>query len=423
MTEPAGRRTPATPGSGGRPQPAARATRRPFRCLLRLPAAAALFLALAACAGTDGPRRGAFPDYRLPEPAAMPEPIAQRPGRGALILHGGGYAARPTLDRIVARAGLAPALCVIDTASEGDGESGRFFRGYEALKLRAITIDGTNADAPATIEALRGCSAYFFGGGDPQRLSEAFRPGGRESAALATIRERFERRGATVAGSSAGAMIAGPVTLCECGQSSSIAALLQGTLFQAPGFDLVHGVLVDAHFFARGLLGRHLYALARNGVRIGVGIDEETAVIVPGDGDGDGALWEVVGSRAVAVIEAPPDASTDALHGFTLSLLSPGDRFDPLRGTFVVAPERRPMHIDASEARAQPIAASDIFASNRIPELLIRLVRGPATEAVGTAAHRSIRVTFRETDTTEAYFDGTNYSILRVSAGIERGGV
>src|SRR5690606_18389706 len=323
VTEPAGRRTPATPGSGGRPQPAARATRRPFRCLLRLPAAAALFLALAACAGTDGPRRGAFPDYRLPEPAAMPEPIAQRPGRGTLILHGGGYAARPTLDRIVARAGFAPALCVIDTASEGSGESGRFFRGYEALKLRAITIDGTNADAPATIEALRGCSAYFFGGGDPQRLSEAFRPGGRESAALATIRERFERRGATVAGSSAGAMIAGPVTLCECGQSSSIAALLQGTLFQAPGFDFVDGVLVDAHFFARGLLGRHLYALARNGVRIGVGIDEETAVIVPGDGDGDGALWEVVGSRAVAVIEAPPDASTDALHGFTLSLLSP----------------------------------------------------------------------------------------------------
>ena len=56
------------------------------------------------------------------------------------------------------------------------------------------------------VAALRDCTGFFFGGGAPQRLSETFRPRGHDTPALAAIRERFERHGAVVAGSSAGAM-------------------------------------------------------------------------------------------------------------------------------------------------------------------------------------------------------------------------
>ena len=135
-------------------------------------------------------------------------------------------------------------------------------------------------------------------------------------------------------------MVAGPVTLCECGAKSSVLAVTRGELFKAPGFDLLRDrVLVDAHFFARGLLGRHMFALARDRIPVGVGIDEDTAVLVPGNG----RPWMVLAGRKVALVKTPPDARMDQLHGFGFSELFPGDQFDPLTGRITVASSRHKM--------------------------------------------------------------------------------
>jgi cyanophycinase len=387
------------------------------RRLLRAGPSLLLALLLGACAGPEGGQTGTFPDYRLPslQPTVAIPPIPQEPGRGTLVLDGGGYSDPAILSRIVAEAGVDPTLCLIDTAFEGGVDLRRFFRGYEGVELRAVEIDGANADSPALADLLRSCSGYFFGGGNPQRLSTALRPDGRDSRALGAIRETFETEGAALSGASAGAMIVGPITLCECGAGSSMAALTYGQLFQAPGFELVDGVLVDAHFFTRGLLGRHLYALARNGIPIGVGIDEETAVVVPSD---DG-LWEVIGRGAVAVIERPVTAAVNDLRDFTISVLSPGDRFDPYRGTFALAPDRRPVVPDGA-GKTGPVTTDDIFAVNRVLSLLTRLAESPATEAIGTSPNGLMRVTFRETEETEVYTDGSGFSILHVAVSIDR---
>ena len=375
-----------------------------------------LALLLGACTTPEGGQTGAFPDYELPSlrPAIAVTPIPQRPGRGTLVLDGGGYSNPATLSRIGAEAGLDPMLCLIDTALADGVDLRRLFRGYDGLRLRPVDIDATNADTPEAAELLRSCNGFFFGGGDPLRLSTALRPDGRESRALTAIRETFETTGAVLSGASAGAMIVGPITLCECGAGSSMSALKHGNLFQAPGFGLVDGVLVDAHFFARGLLGRHLFALARNAIPIGVGIDEETAVVVPGDDD---SLWEVIGRRAVAVIERPVTAVGD-LRGFTISVLSPGDRFDPYRGTFALSPDKRPAIATGGETG--PITTDDIFAANRVLDILIRLAESPATEAMGTSLDGSVRLTFHETDATEIYTDGSRFSILGITVNVDR---
>jgi cyanophycinase-like exopeptidase len=311
--------------------------------MLRWPLlAAALLLGACATENSSGGARvinasTAFYEVPAPSNGAAVEPVAQHAGRGALILHGGGVITEDVTRLIVAYSGPEPTLCLIDTADPGKGEIYRLFDHYSGVHLRVFDLGPRDVALPDVVKSLGDCTGYFFGGGAPQRLSETFRPGGRDSLALAAIRTRFEQHGAVISGSSAGAMIAGPLTLCECGEHSSVQAVHQHELFKAPGFALLQApVLVDAHFFARGLLGRHMFALARDDLPVGVGIDEGAAVLVPGDG----GPWQVVAGPRVAILRTPAGASVANLHDFGFSVLSPGDRFDPVTGKVLVAPGR-----------------------------------------------------------------------------------
>lgn len=333
------------------------------------------------------------------------EPAARRPGRGLLLLHGGGTLSREDFRPFVAAAGADPLLCLIDTATEGDGKPYRLFEGFAGVRLRVFDLDAADARRTDIAAALARCDAYYFHGGDPKLLADTFRPGGRDAPALAAIRRRFAS-GAPVSGTSAGAMIVGPVTLCECGATSSVMALAEGKLFQAPGFALIDDVLIDAHFLARGLLGRHLVALARNRVPLGVGIDEGTAVLVPESGP-----WQVIGRGGVAVVTLARRGGSE----FDLSLLWPGDRFDPLRRTFEMAPSR---HRQPIRRHGTPIRAANIFEPGRIGKVAQELAQGDAPEAVGFAAG-GIRVTFRKTAETKAYSDGARTSALHLAVEVE----
>ena len=305
-------------------------------------------LLIAACAGDKSSIRvidASTAVYEVPSKpdGAAVKPIAQRNGRGSLILHGGGTFRHEIAADIIAPAGSDPRLCLIDTADDGQGQIYRLFDDFRGVRLAVLDLKPNDAGRPDVVAALRTCTGFFFGGGAPQRLSETFRPRGRDTPALAAIRERFEKYGAVVAGSSAGAMVVGPVTLCECGAKSSILAVTHGELFKAPGFDLLNRpVLIDAHFFTRGLLGRHMFALARDRIPVGVGIDEDTAVLVPGDG----SPWVVLAGKSVAIVRKPDDARMDSLHQFGISILSPGDRFEPTTNEIRVAAKRQRLSPD-----------------------------------------------------------------------------
>jgi len=265
-------------------------------------------------------------------------PLPRSAGRGELILHGGGVLTNDVAEAIVAHAGPDPRLCLIETFEPGRGDLARFFRRYAGVALTELYLDDENIANPAVLAALEDCTAHFFGGGDPKQLSMILRPQGQDTPALAVIRRRFDEDGVLVAGSSAGAMIVGPITLCECAANSSVQAVLNGKLFKAPGFEfLSQPVLVDAHFFTRGLMGRHLFALARDRLPVGVGIDEDGAVLV----SGDQKTWRVIGDRRVALLFTPPDIAPGKLENFGLALLAPGDEFDPATRTILLPDGRQ----------------------------------------------------------------------------------
>jgi cyanophycinase len=104
-----------------------------------------------------------------------------------------------------------------------------------------------------------------------------------------------------------------------------------GDLHMAPGFGLIRDVIIDQHFAERGRIGRLLGAVAQNPRVLGIGIDEDTAIVVRG------ANFTVMGSGAVYVVdgagvthsniaEAEPERAL-SLHDVRMHVLSAGDQF------------------------------------------------------------------------------------------------
>ena len=70
------------------------------------------------------------------------------------------------------------------------------------------------------------------------------------------------------------------------------------TLKMAPGMGLLEGVIIDQHFNQRGRIGRLLAAVAQNPNVLGIGIDEDTAMIVNKELE-----FSVEGSGVVTIVD------------------------------------------------------------------------------------------------------------------------
>ena len=71
------------------------------------------------------------------------------------------------------------------------------------------------------------------------------------------------------------------------------------------GFGLLQDVIVDQHFSQRGRMGRLLAVFAANPGLLGIGLDEDTAVLIDREG-----ILEVLGSNMVTIVDGR-DATSD----------------------------------------------------------------------------------------------------------------
>ena len=270
--------------------------------------------------------------------------------------------------------------------------------------------------------AIRGCDGYFFTGGDQRRITEAFLKDGVDTPALTALRERFAA-GAPVAGTSAGLaalsdpMISGGV---------SVDTLLSGpdpvTIEPGLGFT---DVLLDQHSVERGRFGRLLGALFETNAALGVGVSEDTAVVIPETGP-----WRVVGAGYVVVLEVPAGSTLEAPEGVAMSLVSSGDTFDPVTGTFSIFAGRSAEEV-GTYYDPGTIFAVDIFGPEVVSGVLERLIDSPETQASGLGFLGSgepsfsadgVRLVFEKTPQTQGYWgrvDGQDYSVVRVGVRLE----
>jgi cyanophycinase len=145
------------------------------------------------------------------------------------------------------------------------------------------------ANDPDAIEALSNANGIFFTGGDQRRIAQIL--GG--TRADVCFHESYFG-GAVVGGTSAGAAMMSSTMIV--GGSDTIPTTDAVQL--GPGLGLVSGLLIDMHFAERGRLARLLSAVAQYPHELGVGIDEDTALVVTGN------RCEVIGSGAATIVDA-----------------------------------------------------------------------------------------------------------------------
>jgi cyanophycinase len=150
--------------------------------------------------------------------------------------------------------------------------------------------DRAEAHEAAKLDLLDGAAGVFFSGGDQLRISSQIG----DTPIEALIREIW-RAGGVLAGTSAGASVMSD-TMMVRGSSAETHRI--GDLQMAPGLGLVRDTIIDQHFAERGRIGRLLGAVAQSPRVLGVGIDEDTAIVLQGDD------FKVIGSGAVYVVDA-----------------------------------------------------------------------------------------------------------------------
>lgn len=141
------------------------------------------------------------------------------------------------------------------------------------------------------LERLKACDAIMFSGGNQLRLTSIF--GGTDFLDL--LHNRYENEKFIIAGTSAGAM-AMSNTMIYQGNASN--AHLKGEVKITTGLAFIKDVIIDSHFNKRGRFSRLAQAVAANPSAIGIGLGEDTGVIIR-----NGCEMQAIGSGAVVIID------------------------------------------------------------------------------------------------------------------------
>ena len=237
------------------------------------------------------------------------------PKTGSLVIVGGAMRDPAIVTRFIDLAGGPEAPIVIVPTAGAEDEydeywSGtRIFRENGARRLSVLhTRDPKVADTEAFVEALETARGVFFTGGRQWRLADAFL-GTRTQRELQAVLDR----GGVIGGSSAGATILG--SFLVRGDTKGNEKMIGDHVV---GFGLLKNSAIDQHLLRRNRQFDLIEVIAKHPDLLGIGIDENTAIVVTGD------RFDVIGQGYVAIYDATHATRPASRFYF----LAPGDRFD-----------------------------------------------------------------------------------------------
>lgn len=190
-----------------------------------------------------------------------------------------------------------PKIEIITTASMIPVEVAEMYlSAFKLLNCTNIGIMhiGTEAEArtPEFLDRLSKTDGVMFTGGDQSRITQMFR--GTDFLQLLMQRYQTEEN-FVIAGTSAGAMAMSEIMITG-GKTSG--ALLKGAVRIGLGLGLIRNVIIDSHFVKRGRFGRLIEAVALHDKVIGIGLGEDTGVLIT-----NGHFIETIGSNLVIIID------------------------------------------------------------------------------------------------------------------------
>ncbi len=335
--------------------------------------------------------------------AAVPpaKPVVQPP-KGTLVIIGGGLRAdnAEVWQRIVQLSGGKGArIAVFGAASINPEKSANSTiaklnqYGADAFFVPiGVMYSGSDyrkaAEDPVLVEMIRNSAGIYFAGGDQARITQALvRADGTHTAVLDAVWEVY-RRGGVLAGSSAGAAIMSTTMFYD---AKPVLDMLKMGVTDgreiAAGLGFIgNDVFVDQHLLVRGRFARMIPVMLKKGYHIGLGIDENSAMVVNSDRD-----VEIIGYSGALLIDLSSAITDRGVKGFNISnaaisYLDRGDKFNLVTRAFTPAPDKADGKLDPNQPdMREPVFTNDILGNNAVLDLMGNLIDNAQQEAIGIA--------------------------------------
>ena len=251
--------------------------------------------------------------------AAQDAPAADSPrvgpARGSLVIIGGAVRDPTIVERIIELAGGPDAPLVVIPTAGGAPHYDQYWKGQRLFKDAGATditvlhtYDPKVADTDEFVAPLRRARGVFFGGGRQWRLADAYLNTRTHTELLALL-----DRGGVISGSSAGASIMGSFLVRGDTKTNTV---MMGD--HVEGLSLLKNVGIDQHLLRRNRQFDLLEVIEAHPELLGIGIDEDTAIVVEGD------RFEVIGQSYAVIYDNQRKIPPDGRFYF----LAPGDRYD-----------------------------------------------------------------------------------------------
>ncbi len=247
-------------------------------------------------------------DFLMASLGAATLPLAAQSPRAARLVVVGGAEDR-LQDRVILRkfidySGGPHARIRLITAASGVPEAvaESYTRAFAEMGAQDFSVlplsDRTSAFSSQVLDGILQADGVFMSGGDQSRLMAAVW----ETPVLGALHQAFHFRGCCIGGTSAGAAV---MSRHMISQGPALLRPRKDAIDTDIGLGLLPAAVVDQHFSERRRLARLLSALAQRPDLLGVGIDEDTALVVE-----RGQAIEVIGQGVVTLVD-PSQARTN----------------------------------------------------------------------------------------------------------------
>lgn len=221
-------------------------------------------------------------------------------------------------------------VVVIPIASDIPDEVGQnYMNAFTKLGCKEISIlkitRRSQSEGKEVLRLIEQADCIMFSGGNQSRISRKIKG----TTFHQILMQRFQEEPIVIAGTSAGAMAMASEMIAG---GSSSEALQKGAVKMKKGLGLIPELIIDTHFVRRGRFGRLAEALAMYPDKVGVGLAEDTGLIIKNCNE-----FRVIGSGMVIVMDPShlmhssyqklKPGTPMSMSNLTTHILANGDKF------------------------------------------------------------------------------------------------
>ncbi|MCK8481054.1 cyanophycinase [Psychroserpens algicola] len=242
--------------------------------------------------------------------------------------------------------GVDSKIVVIPTASSIPKEVGdNYLSAFKTLGCSDVTVldirSKKDSEQQESIDLITSADCVMFSGGNQSKITNKI--GGTSIHNILIDRYKNDE-GFVIAGTSAGAMAMSNEMIAG---GSAAESFIKGAVTMYKGLSLIPSLIIDTHFIRRGRFGRQSEAIAKHPDLVGLGLAEDTGLIIKNGND-----CTVIGSGMVIVFDGSSlthnnekvlqEGTPMTMANLTVHVLSNGDQYDIKNRKVTVLPIEAP---------------------------------------------------------------------------------